>query len=127
MIFNTDVLIWYFRGNQKAREFISDIPYRERLVSSLCVMELVQGCRDKHELRTVKEFIRDNIGSVLHPDELISEKAISLLEGHASGDGLRTVDALVAATVLQEDETLATGNHKHFRKIAGLEVRKFAP
>ena len=83
MIFDTDVLIWYFRGNQKARELIAGVPYRDRQGSSLCIMELVQGCRDRQELRTVKEFIRENIAGVIHPDENISEKAIALLEGHA--------------------------------------------
>ena len=127
MIFDTDVLIWYFRGNQKARELISGVHYRDRQVSSLCIMELVQGCRDRQELRTVKEFIRENIAGVIPPDEDISEKAISLLEGHAAADGLRTIDALVAATALREDDTLVTANHKHFKKITGLEIRRFAP
>jgi len=127
MIFDTDILIWYFRGNQKARGFISEIPFRERRVSSLCIMELVQGCRDRQELRAVKEFIRDNIAGVIHPDERISEKASTLLEGHASTDGLRTIDALVAATALREDDTLVSANYKHFKKIAGLDVSKFEP
>lgn len=127
MIFDTDVLIWYFRGSQKAKELISGVPYRDRQVSSLCVMELVQGCRERQEVRAVKEFLRENIAGVIHPDERISEKAIALLEGHASADGLRTVDALIAATALREDETLVTANHKHFKKIPGLEVRKFQP
>jgi predicted nucleic acid-binding protein len=127
MIFDTDVLIWYFRGNQKAREFISGVPYRDRQVSSLCIMELVQGCRDRQELREVKAFMRENIATVIHPDEAVSEKAISLLEGHASTDGLRTIDALLAATALREDDMLATANHKHFKNIPGLDVRKFVP
>jgi predicted nucleic acid-binding protein len=127
MIFDTDVLIWYFRGSVKAREFISGVPYRDRQVSSLCIMELVQGCRDRQELREVKAFIRDNIAHVVHPDEGISEKAIALLEGHAFADGLRTIDALLAATALRDGDTLAPANHKHFKKIAGLEVRKFTP
>ena len=127
MIFDTDVLIWYFRGNQKARELISGVPYKDRKVSSLCIMELVQGCRDRQELRDVKEFIRENIAVVIPPEEDIVEKAVRLLEDHAPTDGLRTIDALMAATALREEDTLATANHKHFKKIAGLEVRKFTP
>ena len=127
MIFDTDILIWYFRGNKKARAFISGVPFRDRRVSSLCIMELVQGCRDRQELRAVKEFIRDNIAGVIHPDERISEKAITLLEGYALADGLRTVNALVAATALREDDTLVSANYKHFKKIAGLDVNKFEP
>jgi hypothetical protein len=90
-------------------------------------MELVQGCRDRQELRDVKNFIRENIAAIIHPDDSISEKALALLEGHASADGLRTIDALVAATALREDGTLVTANHKHFKKISGLAVRKFVP
>ncbi len=127
MIFDTDVLIWYFRGSQKAKEFMSRVPFTDRRMSSFCVMELVQGCRDRQELRAVKSFIRENIAAVVHPDERISEKAIALLEGHASADGLRTIDALVAATALLEDDALATANYKHFKRIAGLDVRKFEP
>lgn len=125
MIFDTDVLIWYFRGNEQAKQFLSRVPFRDRRISSLCIMELVQGCRDKQELRAVKAFIRENIADVIHPDERVSEKAIALLEGHASADGLRTIDALIAATALLEDDELATANYRHFRKIAGLVVRKF--
>ena len=127
MIFDTDVLIWYFRGNQKAKELISGVPYRGRKVSFFCIMELVQGCRDRQEVRAVKEFIRHNFAGIIHPDDHISEKAISLLELHAGPDGLRTIDALMAATALREDDTLATANHKHFKKIAGLDIRRFAP
>ena len=127
MILDTDVLIWYFRGNQKASRFISDIPFGERRVSSLCVMELVQGCRDRQELRMVKAFLRQNIAVIIHPDERISERAILLLERHAATDGLRTIDALLAATALHEDDALATSNYRHFKKITGLEVRTFLP
>jgi len=127
MILDTDILIWYFRGNQKASEFISSIPFSERRVSSLCVMELVQGCRNRQELRMVKAFLQQNIATIIPPDERISERAILLLERHAATDGLRTIDALVAATALQEDDTLATSNHKHFKKISGLEVHTFLP
>ena len=127
MILDTDILIWFFRGNQKAGDFISGIPFSERRMSSLCVMELVQGCRDRQELRMVKAFLRQNIALTIHPDERISERAILLLERHAATDGLRTVDALMAATALHEDDTFATSNHKHFKKIAGLDVRSFLP
>lgn len=75
----------------------------------------------------MKDCIRENIAAVIPPDAHISEKAIALLEGHAAADGLRTIDALVAATALREDDTLVTANHKHFKKISGLEVRKFVP
>jgi predicted nucleic acid-binding protein len=94
------------------------------------------SCRESSILKVVLFILiarkpRSKLGecarSWIHPDEHISEKAISLLEIHAGPDGLRTIDALMAATALRKDDTLATANHKHFKKIAGLDIRKFAP
>jgi len=88
-------------------------------------MELIQGCLNKKELKAVKEFIKENFSVVIHPDERISEKAIVLLEKHSLTDGLRTVDALIAASALQKGATLATSNDKHFRNISHLNILKF--
>lgn len=108
-------------------EFMAKVPYVGRHISALCTMELVQGCMNKEELRSVKKFIRENIGQVIHPDERISEKALHLLERHAMSDGLRTVDALIAASALINGAALATANYKHFKNISALEVIKFNP
>ncbi len=90
-------------------------------------MELIQGCLNKKELRAVKEFINLNFSFVIYPDEKISEKAILLLERHASSEGLRTVDALIAASVLSGNNAIATANYKHFKVISSLAVIKFEP
>ena len=127
MIIDTDVLIWYFRGNQDARDFIAGVPYQKRIISALCVMELIQGCADKSELKSVKEFVRLNFPKIIYPDEGISEKAILLLERYALADGLRTVDALIAASAVSHKATLATANYKHFKSIEGLHVVQFKP
>lgn len=108
-------------------EFISNIPYGNRLTSSLCVMELIQGCLNKDELRLVKKFIRENFPAVIHPDEKTSQKAIALLERHTLSDGLRTVDAMIAASALINSADLAMANYKHFKSISSLEIIKFTP
>ncbi len=90
-------------------------------------MELVQGCRTKQELKTVEEFIKVNIFTVIHPDEKISERAIRLLERHAFSDGLRAIDALIAATALTKNVSLATANYRHFKNILNLSILKFEP
>ena len=36
-------------------------------------------------------------------------------------------DALIAATALERQDALATGNDKHFRMIPGLELKVFRP
>ena len=90
-------------------------------------MELIQGCADKSELKSVKEFIRLNFSKIIYPDERISEKAIGLLEHYALSDGLRTVDALIAASALSHKAALATANYKHFKSIEGLQLIRFDP
>lgn len=127
MIIDTDVLIWYFRGNEDARDFVAGVPYQKRMISALCVMELIQGCADKNELKSVKEFIRVNFSKVIYPDERVFEKAIGLLEHHALSDGLRTVDALIAASALSHKAAFATANYKHFKGIKELNVIRFEP
>lgn len=125
--FDTDVLIWYLRGNEKARRFIELVPHQQRALSSLTFMELLQGCRNQEEARQVKAFISENIFFVIHPDEAISVRAIALLEQHAFPHGLRVVDALIAATALESGSSLATANVKHYRPIAGLHLIQFKP
>lgn len=127
IVFDTDVLIWYFRGNDEARRFLARVPYPRRALSSLSVMELLQGCRDHGEIRTVKAFVSEGFGVVLHPDEAVSRRAIALLEEHALPHGLRVVDALIAATALEAGSALATANVKHYRLVARLALVPFRP
>jgi hypothetical protein len=53
--------------------------------------------------------------------------ALSLIEAHAVGKGLRVADALIAATAREAALPLATVNARHFRVIAGLDVKVFRP
>lgn len=127
MIVDTDVLIWYFRGDDAARRFLSRIPFPERVVSALTVMELLQGCRDPGQAREVVAFVSENLAAVVHPDEAISRRAIRLLEALAVRAGLRVVDALIAATALEVGVAVATANVRHYRAIAGLPIVRFRP
>ncbi len=127
VIFDTDVLIWYFRGNEKAHRFIARFPHANRALSSLALMELLQGCRSRREAQQVKAFTFDNIPVVIHPDESVSRRAIDLLEQHAFTHGLRLVDALIAATSVETGFSLATANLKHYRFIPRLHLLPFKP
>jgi predicted nucleic acid-binding protein len=127
VIIDTDILIWYFRGDDAARRFLTRVPFSERTVSALTVMELLQGCRDLRETRDTAVFVSENLAAVLHPNEAISRHAIRLLELHARGAGLRVVDALIAATALDARVALATANVRHYRAVPGLSLVTFRP
>jgi len=127
VIVDTDILIWYFRGDEAARRFLTRVPFPERTVSALTVMELLQGCRDQRETRDTAVFVSENLAAVIHPDEAISRRALQLLERYAQRAGLRVVDALIAATALEHRVALATANVRHYRAITGLSMVGFRP
>ncbi|MBI4238348.1 MAG: type II toxin-antitoxin system VapC family toxin [Deltaproteobacteria bacterium] len=126
IIIDTDILIWYFRGNRRAAAALQDIEHRRRWISSITLMELLQGCRSHEELREVQAFVAENVARFLHPGTAASEKAIHLIEHYALPHGLRVADALIAASTLLHRATLLTGNVKHFRCIDGLDLLEFA-
>ena len=127
VIFDTDVLIGYLRGHEKSRRFIEAVTHERRALSSLTFMELLQGCRNQEEAREVKAFVAENISFVIHPDEPISRRAISLLEQHTFSHGLRVENAIIAASALETASSLATANVKHYRVIAPLNLIQFKP
>lgn len=77
-------------------------------------MELVQVCRNKRELKDISAFFSENFSRVIYCDGAISEKAISLLKTYALSRGLRTVDAIIAATAIAGKASFATRNYRHF-------------
>lgn len=125
LIFDTDVLIWFFRGDAKSRNLLHEIELERRWVSSLTVMELLQGCRNKDEIAIIESFIAENISRIIHPRTSISEKAIHLIGEYALSHGLRVIDALLAASAVLHRAVLKTGNVRHFRFISGLKVEEF--
>ena len=125
MIFDTDVLIWFFRGDRRAAELIESEPEREASIISL--MELIQGARSRGEIRVIRRFFRETGVRLLPVNESISHAAASLMEEHAMSSGLQVADALIAATAREAGSALTTGNVPHFRVIPGLELKMFRP
>ena len=125
MLFDTDVLIWVFRGNAKAAKAVDDSP--ERVVSVVTYMELLQGARDKRELKAIKSFLTDLHFGMLPLTENIGHRASIYMEEYALGASLTMADALLAATAAEHDQTLLTGNDRHFRVIKDLEFKAFRP
>lgn len=124
MIFDTDVLIWYLRGNSNAVECISSV--RQREISQVTWLELVEGVRNKRELSEAKSLIADFAFQILPLTEGIGERAGILMEEHALKDGLDTVDSIIAATALVSGLPLVTANYKHFKTL-GVELHVLKP
>jgi predicted nucleic acid-binding protein len=125
MMFDTDVLIWVLRGNQAAADLLDG--QAERAVSIVSVMELQQGARSRQESKSIRHFLQNNNFRVIAINESISHLAATLMEDHALTNGLGLADALTAATARENGIVLATGNVRHMRPIAGLELKAFRP
>ena len=76
MIFDTDVLIWASRGNLRAARIIDAA--RDRELSIVSLMELLQGARSKLEARQIQQSLRQLQFRVLPLSEPIGATAAAL-------------------------------------------------
>jgi predicted nucleic acid-binding protein len=125
MLIDTDVLIWYIRGNRKA--FMAVEALDGFSISVVTYIELVQGLRNKTELNTLKNFLQAKTTSILHVTESISAAAMFLVEQHHCGHSLEFADALIAATAIGHGLPLFTANAKHYQAVKNLIVKRFLP
>ena len=125
MIIDTDVLIWYLRGNENAQKIINvNIPFR---ISVINYLELVQGMRDKREFRILQKCLKQWATEIIQINESISTHAMFLVENYFLTHSLESGDAIIAATALEYNEVLLTANEKHYRYIPNLDIEKFMP
>jgi predicted nucleic acid-binding protein len=125
MLIDTDVLIWVLRGSAKAARLIDDTP--DRRISVVTFMELLQGARDKRESRLIKGFLADFGFSTLPLTENIGHRAAIYVEEYGLASGLRTADALIAATAAENGLILCTGDRTHYRAMRDLAIEPFRP
>jgi predicted nucleic acid-binding protein len=125
---DSDVIIWLLRGNARAIAAVKALD--DWSISAVTYMEVVQGCRNKAELRAMQKALRgagDDGADILPIVERISNIACDLVEKHALSHSLFMADALIAATALHHKLPLLTGNAKHFDVVAGLHIMVFQP
>jgi predicted nucleic acid-binding protein len=125
MLIDTDVLIWVLRGSAKAARLVDETA--DRRISVVTFMELLQGARDKRESRLIKGFLADLGFLTLPLTENIGHRAAIYIEEYGLASGLRTADALIAATAAEHGFTLCTGDRTHYRTIRDLALAPFRP
>lgn len=123
MIIDTDVLIWYLRGNVRAKKEVEGrVPFS---ISAVTYMELIQGMKDKDELRLFRKQISGWNTDTIQTDKEISSRAMFYVQEYALSHSMMLADALIAATVVQNGERLFTANDRHYRFIPNMECVKF--
>lgn len=113
---DTTVFIAHLRGDKKDTQFLEEVSS----ISTVTVAELILGARDKKELKTilrlVSKFSEESISL------RVQKKALEILTDFSVSHRIKFMDALIAATALNNKSVLTTDNVKHFRFIPGLEV-----
>ncbi len=123
-LIDTDVFIWYLRGNEKAKELLHSIEF---CISSVTYMELIQGMRNKHELKLLQKMIKSWEIKVIYIDEDISAKALFYMEEYFLSHTMELADSLIGATCTKYGLTLITANDKHYKVIKNLDIKVFRP
>ena len=120
---DTDVFIWYLRGNQKAYEKLYSIGSFN--ISAVTYIELIQGMRDKNELRIFKKSIKEMQIKTIYIQEEISAKAIFYVEEFFLSHSMQMADALIGATASTYGLKLLTANDKHYKMLSDVEIEVF--
>lgn len=125
VLVDTDVLIWYMRGNEKACQTIENM--NGFSISVVSYMELVQGMKNKQELNILRQALRGWNAGIVYLTEEISAKAMFFVEQHFLSHSLELADSLIGASAIACGLPLLTGNTKHYKILKELELLTFQP
>ena len=125
MIFDTDIFIWIQRGSVKAARLLENC--NERFIAVQTYMELMQGAKNKTQLAQIRRFLKDFNIRVIPLSSEIGNRAMSLVEQYTLSHDMRSADALIASTAIDQSQTLCTSNDKHYRQIPILELQILKP
>jgi predicted nucleic acid-binding protein len=125
MLVDTDVLIWYLKGNENAYQVIENSS--NFFISVVTYMELVQGMRNKKELNNLRKALHIWNAKILYISEEISTKAMFYVEQHFLSHSMQLADALIGATAIAYGNPVLTGNDKHYKVLKDLKIKRFRP
>jgi predicted nucleic acid-binding protein len=125
MLFDTDILIFVQRGNMKAARLIEKTS--ERKISILTYMELLQGAKNKKQHKYTIDFLKTFDFEILPLTENIGHRAAVYVEEYSLSHHVRSGDAIIAASAVENGLPLSTANVKHFKHIKELDLVIFKP
>jgi len=116
---DTNILVDVTRGSADAADYVDSLG-GDWLISMITILELMAGARSQREAIDL-ELVMSGYRAI-PPNEDITRRAYYLVRTYARSHGLDTLDALIAATALEEGLALATRNRKHFQMIDDLHL-----
>ena len=118
VLLDTDVLIDFLRGENKAISFIEKF-FSQIILSPIVVAELYAGVRGANELAVLDNFISKF--RVVPINTEIARAGGLYKRDFGKSHGVGLADAILAATAENEKAKLKTLNVKHYPMIRGLK------
>ena len=118
ILVDTDVLVDFLRGHEKAVAFISEFSSRI-ILSAIVVAELYAGVKGNAELTVLENFI--SLFRVVPLTAEIAKIGGLYKRDFGKSHGVGLADAILAATADAEKAELKTLNVKHYPMLSGME------
>ena len=123
---DTDILIDLSLDDVQAIQVLKGLEQQSTLaVSTITVMELIVGCRNKNELRSTDRLLERF--KIILLNEQVSVRAVELIRKYRLSHGLLLADAMIAATALSMDCDFITKNQRDYRFIEGVKLLPYPP
>jgi predicted nucleic acid-binding protein len=128
VILDTDVLIYYLRGRNDSSNKIKNLKKKEESLNTTIfnVAELYKGCYSMKNvakgLMKVKLVIEALDAIYLFDNKSAEEYAKISSDLKNRGQLIGVIDELIASICITHQETLYSGNVKHFERIDDLNI-----
>jgi len=116
---DSDVLVDLTRGSTGAADYLDGLSGAWS-ISMITCLELLAGARTQRETADLDLVLRGY--QTIPPDAEIARRAYALMMTFARSHGLHALDALIAATAIENGFTLVSKNRKHFQMISDLKL-----
>ncbi len=115
IITDSDIIIDFLRKYPPAIHWLSTLGDEEIALPGYVVMELVQGCTNKTDLRELEKFIEDF--KVIWPSSKTCDRALEIFVKFNLSHNLGLLDALIGQTAVSLVLPIHTFNRKHYEVI----------
>ena len=114
---DTDILVDFFRGHEKAVAFVKNNSHRI-VLSSIVVAELYAGVKEGAEKSALDNFI--SLFRVVPVTAEIAALGGLYKRDYGKSHGVALADGILAATAEMENAELVTLNIKHYPMLKGI-------
>jgi predicted nucleic acid-binding protein len=119
LLADTDILIDFLRGNEKAIQLVSENS-ENIIISPITITELYAGARSEKERNDLDSFL--SLFQVIPIDGGIAKAAGLLKREYLKSHNLGIADCLIAASAIDSNAKLKTLNVRHFPMFKNLEA-----